>query len=41
MSFTIVLNKMMLNLKALFLQHYSEGVGSLDLSLEGECSECL
>jgi len=23
------------------LQHYCEGVGRLDLSLEGECSECL
>jgi len=39
MSFTIVLNIMMLNRKA-FLQHYCEEVGRLDLSLEEECSEC-
>jgi len=36
MSFTIVLNKMMHNCEWSFLQHYCEGVGRLDLSLEGE-----
>jgi len=36
MSFTIVQNKMMLNRKALFAALLWEGVGRLDLSLEGE-----
>jgi len=47
MSFTIVLNKLMLNREP-FLQHYCEGVGHFtplisiaSLTRGGECNECL